>query len=752
MMVRGAGRIRGLGVNIGAKLRGRGSRETLLYWALVVAFLIAASVLFAAQPVLLQSLRHLTFDAYQRIMPAPAAPDAPVRVVAIDEESLARLGQWPWPRSTMAQLTDQLGAAGASAIVFDVLFAEPDRTSPEQMLVWLPEERSQTLRQVIAEWPTHDNVFAESLARNPVILAAALHHEASEQGFPAKGGFAVAGDDPGPFLARFAGVSANLPDLNAAAQGVGFINWVPDRDQVLRRVPLLALHGEALAPSLDLEALRVAQGASTYIVRSSNAHGATAFGQSTGVNEVRVGGAVIPTGPHADMWLHFRHSQPERYISAADVVFGEANPADLAGRIILIGATAPGLMDLRATPLDSTIPGVEIHQQIIEQVVAGRYLSRPDFAPGIEWLIAVLVVLLIAAVALRAPASVSALLGLVIIGALFAIGLVLFSRTGYLFDPVFPAACAFVFAASAATYLYRRAELQRAEIRRAFSQYVAPSIVKELANHPERLKLGGEVRDLTLLVCDIRNFTSISERFSAVEVTAFINSFLTPLTDIIIDRGGTIDKYMGDSIMAFWNAPMDDAAHAAHACDAALRMSLKLRELNVQWRAEAAAAARPFEDVAIGVGLNSGECCVGNLGSDRRFDYSAIGDAVNVASRLEGLTKVYGLALLVGEETVKRAPALDFIEVDLVRVKGRQAPSRVFTLLPDGAAASGEHRLFLDAYRSGDWAKATALLAALRGSSAAELTPLYVTYAERLQRLEQAPPANWDGVYEFEHK
>lgn len=726
-------------------------REKRLYWGLVAAFLAVASVLFAAQPALFQSLRHLTFDTYQRMAPASALSDSPVRVVAIDDESLARLGQWPWPRSTMAQLTDQLGAAGASAIVFDVLFAEPDRTSPEQMLVWLPEQRSRALRNVISRWPTHDAAFAESLGRNPAILAAVLHHGPTEQSFPLKAGFAAAGDDPAAFVASFAGVSGSLPALTEAAHGVGFINWVPDRDQVIRRVPLLARQGETLAPSLTLEALRVAQGASTYIVRSSNAHGATAFGQATGVNEVRVGAAVIPTGPSADMWLHFRHSQPERYFSAAEIVYGEVDPTELAGRIILVGATAPGLMDLRATPLDSAIPGVEIHQQIIEQVVAGRHLSRPDYAPGIEWLIAMLAVLIIAAVALRAPPSLSAALGLVIIALLFGAGLFLFSSAGYLFDPVFPAACAFVFAASAATYLYRRAEMQRAEIRRAFSQYVAPSIVKELANHPERLKLGGEVRDLTLLVCDIRNFTSISEKLSAEEMTAFINSFLTPLTDVIIESGGTIDKYMGDSIMAFWNAPMDDAEHARHGCEAALRMCAQMAELNAQWRAEAAAAGRPFEDVAIGIGINSGECCVGNLGSDRHFDYSAIGDAVNVTARLEGLTKVYGLALLVGEETVRRAPELAFVEVDLVRVKGRQTPSRIFTLLPE-AAASVEHQAFLDAYRGGEWEKASALLSGLRKASGAPLAKLYGAYEARLTHLAQARIEAWDGVYDFEHK
>lgn len=728
-----------------------GWKAPKLYWLFVAGFLLLASAIFFAQPALLQSLRAFAFDSYQRLAPAPQWTESPVRVVAIDEDALQRLGQWPWPRSTMSQLTDELGAAGAAAIVFDVMFAEADRTSPEQMLAWLPPERSRTLRPVIARWPTHDSAFAETLARHPTVLAGVLHHE-GDAAFPVKAGFASAGDDPLPFLAPFSGYSGSLPALADAARGVGFINWVPDRDQVIRRVPLLARQGDAMAPSLALEALRVAQGASTYIVRSSNASGVTAFGQHTGVNEVRVGDFGVPTDANSDIWIHFRASAPGRYISAATVIDGELDPAEVNGRIVLIGATASGLLDLRATPLDASIPGVEVHQQILEQMLSGRFLQRPDFAPGVEWLVAVLAVLLISAVAPRTNATVSAGLGVAIIAAVGAAGVLLFMYAGYLFDPVFPAACAFIFAAGSATYLYRRAELQRAEIRRAFSQYVAPSVVKELAANPERLKLGGEVRDLTVLVCDVRNFTTIAEGMSAEQLTAFINSFLTPLTDIIIEHGGTIDKYMGDAIMAFWNAPLDDPEHARRACEAALLMSEKMRELNVTWRAEAEAAGRAFKDVAIGVGINSGECCVGNLGSDRHFDYSAIGDTVNITSRLEGLTKVYGLTLLAGEDTAKRAPDLPFVEVDLVRVKGRTAPSRIYTLLPADVAPAAEHGPFLAAYRAGQWADARALLTALRTSSSGQLQRCYAAFEARLDRLAAVRAEDWDGVYEFEQK
>ncbi|MBI3438695.1 MAG: adenylate/guanylate cyclase domain-containing protein, partial [Proteobacteria bacterium] len=595
-----------------------------------------------------------------------------------------------------------------------------------------------------------------ALGRYRTVLAASFQNGADSEVFPQKAGLVFAGDNPAQLLPSYASVSTNLPELSEAAQGVGFMNWVPDRDQVVRRVPLFARQGETVAPSLALEALRVAVGASTYMIRSSNAHGATAYGQHTGINAVRVGPAIIPTDAQGELWLHFRPGNLAEHIPAWRVISGDVGAADLNGRIILIGSSAPGLMDLRATPLDASIPGVDVHQQLLEQIVSGHFLTRPDYAPGAEWLVAVLSILLLAFAATRVPASLGALLALVVIVAICGGGVLLFNRAGYLFDPVFPSLCAFLFAASSATYLYRQTEHQRAEIRRAFGQYVSPAIVRELAAHPERLKLGGEVRDLTLLMCDIRNFTSISEKLNAEELTAFINSFLTPLTDIIIENGGTIDKYKGDAIMAFWDAPIDDPEHARRGCEAALKIIERLKSMNDGWRAEAEKAGRAFNDVAIGVGLNSGECCVGNLGSDRRFDYSAIGDTVNVSSRLESLTKTLKLSLLVGEETAALAPGLPFIEVDLVRLKGRSAPSHVFTILPDLVSTPAwlplneRHGALLAAYRGARWGEAETLLQAIAPPPA--LRGLYEVYARRIARLKTSSVEQWDGVYELEEK
>jgi adenylate cyclase len=441
------------------------------------------------------------------------------------------------------------------------------------------------------------------------------------------------------------------------------------------------------------------------------------------------------------------------------VLNGEVDPAGIRGKIVLIGASAPGLMDLRATPLGAAIPGVEIHQQVLEQLLSGRFLTRPDLAPALELLTAIFAVLLLAITSPRLSAGAGAALGAATILAIFGASALAFLRGGYLFDPVFPSACAFLFGAGSAVYLHRQTEMQRAEIRRAFSQYVSPSVVRQLAANPERLRLGGEVRDLTLLFCDVRNFTGISEGMAAEELTSFINRLLTPLTDIIIETGGTVDKYMGDAIMAFWNAPLDDPGHARHACEAAAQMVAKMTELNAEWRAEAEAAGRSYTEVAIGIGVNSGDCCVGNLGSYRRFDYSAIGDNVNLTSRLEGLTKVYGLPLVVGEDTAGRLPDLHFLEVDLVRVKGRTTPTRIFTLpstLRAEAAALDVvwrlHEGFLRDYRNGDWTPARASLAELQANGPESLRGLYATYGQRIAKLAERGGETWDGVYELEEK
>jgi adenylate cyclase len=733
-------------------------RAGRLYLLLIIALVAAAVALRVADPFFVQALRLIAFDSYQRLSPETYDPDLPVRVVDIDEESLERVGQWPWPRDVVAELLTGLAGQGAAVVAFDVLFAEPDDTQVEGAIL-SPEQSPAGDGPAVSGPASRDQVLAAAIGETAVILSTVLSNRSSPAP-PAKAGYAFAGDDPRPFIPSYPGATSNVPLLDAAASGIGSINWTPDRDQVVRRVPLIARVGDDFVPSLSTEALRVAQGASTYVLKASNASGETALGQETGLNHIKIGIYDVPTDPDGGIWLKFRPGNPEAYVSAWRVLEGQPLADEIEGRIILIGTSAPGLVDLRATPLDPAIAGVEVHAQAIEHILTGRSLTRPDYALAVELAVVVVFGLGLAFVLPRTSARLSALVGVSTIAVVIAGGWIAYTRLNLLFDPTYPALALFMLVAAATIYVYRRVELQRAEVRLAFSHYVSPAVVDEIIANPDRLELGGELRDLTLLFCDVRNFTSISERMNATELTHFINSLLTPLTDIILSNRGTIDKYMGDAIMAFWNAPLDDPDHAAHACKSAKEMALKMGDLNRKWREEAEGVGRVFVPVSIGIGVNSGECVVGNLGSDQRFDYSALGDEVNVASRLEGLTKIYGMATVIGEPTVQRNPALPTLELDLMRVKGRSQPTRLYTLSDTlGADAKTIDRLaplqqeMLQAFRSQDWDRAEALIDQCTRLNIASLETYFQIYSTRIEDFRvDPPPSDWDGATTAETK
>jgi adenylate cyclase len=732
------------------------ARARFTFALLVCGIVLAAAAIRFLDPFPIQALRLIAFDSYQRLSPQRYRPALPVRIVDIDEASLARLGQWPWPRTVMRDLLDRLGAAGAAVVAFDVQFAEADRASLEQIVRRLPQEEAGRLADIIIGRETYDEQFAAALERTPSVLATALAQgDGNEFRMPRKAGFAVAGDDPRPFIPNFGGGAGNLPIFEEAAAGIGSINWIPDRDQVLRRVALLYRVGDVFVPSLFAEALRVAQDASTYVLKSSNASGETAFGERSGLNHIRIGDLEIPTDPDGAIWIKYRPTAPERFLSAQDVLAGNVPNEEIAGRIILIGSSAPGLLDLRATPLDAAVPGVEIIAQALEHVISGRTLTRPDYALGLEQFVIVLFGLLIALVLAKVSARAAGLMGTFAVMSVTVGGWLAYDHLGLLLDSLYPALSLLVLLVAATFYVYRQVERQRGEVRRAFSRYVAPAVVDELIANPDKLELGGEVRELTLLFCDVRNFTSISERLTAAELTRFINELLTPLSDSILRNRGTIDKYMGDAIMAFWNAPLAIADHAGHACRTAIDMAERMQDLNRRWREEAEAAGRTHREVRIGIGINTGNCCVGNLGSVQRFDYSAIGDEVNVASRFEGLAKLYKLTAIVGERTVREAHGLPALELDLVRVSGREKPTAIYTLCPllDGdaervAELQTVHGEFLAAYRQGCWDAAEAAIARCRGMGVASLESYYALFLSRIAAYRAVPPPDdWGGVF-----
>jgi len=717
--------------------------------------LIAAWVSFQDVPVVDQ-LRNLVFDSYQRQRPRAYRADLPVRIVDIDEESLQRLGQWPWPRDLMARLVDRLGELGAATVALDIIFAEPDRFSPSNLVrVWQDRPELAALRTSIAQLPDSDAALAQSVGRTPSVTAFALSDAGRSAAPQSKGGFASAGDDPLPFVQRYRGAVTTLPAIEAAAAGNGATNYVPDADNTVRRAPLLLALNDTLYPSFAAEALRVAQGAGSYTIKSSGASRETGFGAATGIAMVRIGNAIVPTDAAGRMLLHDSGHVAQRFIPAWSVLEAGFDGQKIAGMIVFVGSTAEALKDIRTTPLAAVIPGVEIHAEVIEQILAQDFLHRPDWFQGAETLAFVVLGIVLIIAIHYAGALWSLLIAAIAAAAAIAVSWYGFTHLAYLIDPLFPCLVILLVYLSSSLLAYIRTEREKRFVRNAFSRYMSPVLVDQLSSHPELLVLGGRMRNLTILFSDIRGFTRIAEQLDPEELTRLINRFLTPLTNVIQESGGFVDKYMGDCVMAFWNAPLDIPGHGRLALETALKMRSELDQLNEKLKAEAAAANRKPIVLAAGIGLNSGRACVGNMGSEQRFDYSVIGDAANIASRLEGLSRAYGVDVVVGEDTAGEAPELALLELDLVRVKGRDTPLRIFTLLGDAQMAASDgfrqlkevHANLLAAYRRQDWPAADVALAFCRPLAPA-LAALYDVYEQRIAEFEVSPPpTDWDGVF-----
>lgn len=629
----------------------------------------------------LDDLRNIVFDSFQRYAPRAYDPQTPVRVVGIDEASLKAYGQWPWPRDRLATLVERLNALGAAVIVFDMIFAEADRAGAKAFIDSLTDVRLRAeATRIMRETPDGDARFADAMAVAPTVLGVALS-DAGDSQTPEKAGFVTLGDEPSAFLVSFGGLVAPIPPLAIAAKGLGATNWTPDRDQVVRRVPLVMRAGDRLTPSLAIEALRVAQGAGSYVIRASNASGETAFGVQSGVNAIRVGAFDIATGPAAEVRPRYARADPARVLSALAIYEGKVPRAEIEGKIVFVGARAVGLGDLRATPLEPAIAGVDVHAQLVESLMSGALLYRPDWAIGLERVVAVLAFFLTMSLLFLAPAAVAALFGPALVVTFILGAFYLFDTYGLLIDAVFPGLVVIGGYLVGAVTLWRTENRARNQVRNAFGKFVAPAVVERLAENPELLVLGGETRELSVLFCDLRSFSRISEGLSASELTAFMNAYLTPMTDAILACDGTIDKYIGDAILAFWNAPLDIPRHHAKAVTAALTMRAELSTFNVM------RAFQGLAPVSFGVGLHAGPCSVGNMGSIRRFDYSILGDAVNLASRLEGASKAFGTDVLASGAIRDAVPDVAWLDLGWVAVVGRAAPVQIFALAGDEETA-----------------------------------------------------------------
>lgn len=722
---------------------------------LALGLLAALIVVRVWDPPPVEFVRLKIFDFYQSTKPREPAQQ-PIVIVDIDEQSLAEIGQWPWPRTTIAKLTSQLMAYKAIAVAFDVVFAEPDRLSPGQVAERLPQ-LSEELKSELGALPDNDSILAETFARSRVVIGeSGLPQETDLETRPIKPhSFGIIGPDPKPYMHHFDGLVRNLPELEAAATGHGAFTIIPESDGLVRRVPALISVGDEIIPTLSLELLRIATGQTTYAVKTDPA----------GIKSIVLGGVEIPTDPHGRIWVYFSPLDQSRYIPAKDVINGTAPPEALTGNVVFVGTSATGLLDIKTTPVNDAVPGVEVHAQLLEAMLTRTQLVRPNYAIGAEVLITAGISILIIIIVPLLGALWSLVLGGVVAATLVAGSWYLFLEERILIDVAFALATSFALHAFLVYENYFREEARRRQVRTAFQQYLSPALVEQLAQDPDRLVLGGETRGMTFLFCDVRGFTGISEQYrdDPQGLTALINRLLTPLTEAILERNGTIDKYMGDAIMAFWNAPIDDAEHGLNACNSALDMLKRLEVLNETMAAEAKERGEGFNPLRIGIGLNTGECTVGNLGSAQRFDYSVIGDSVNLASRLEGQSKNYGVHVIIGAQTAeigKQSYAL--LELDLIAVKGRHEPEHIFALLGDKAlredatfeALAERNVAMLEAYRNRQWDRARALAQECRElDPGLELGTLYDLYEERIEQNQtDPPPPDWGGVFVAETK
>tara|TARA_R110000787_G_scaffold25757_5_gene72251 strand:+ start:16472 stop:18808 length:2337 start_codon:yes stop_codon:yes gene_type:complete len=733
-----------------------------------VALLLLVLLIFirVLDPQVVEVLRLKTFDLYQNMKPRVVPPQRPVVIIDLDEKSLFDIGQWPWARTTVAQLIDNLREYGVPVVGFDIVFAEPDRMNPSNLADTLAANIDASGAKLDLEQlqplyalPSNDKILADAISKLATVVGqGGINYKVEGKGNyeGRKPSFAIRGGKADKYLYKFADLTRNVDVLDSAATGHGVFSVNPEIDGLIRRIPLVLNVDGALYSALSMELLRVATGQKTMLLNIDE--------QAGGIQSLQVGRAFnIPTDILGRIFVYYSRYDRDKYVSASSVLNKTAKREDLEGKIAIIGTSAVGLLDIKATPVERQLPGVEVHANVIESVISTygynvpQMLERPFYAQGIEAIFIIVVGLALIILVPRIGARWTLILLLVVATSLFSGSWYFFSQKLQLFDPVYPTLTAVVLYLYLTYASYAREEAQRRLVRGQFSRYMSPKLVEELAKNPDKLRLGGEMRDMTLLFCDVRGFTTVSEQFTAEGLTQLINRFLTPMTDIIVDREGTIDKYMGDCIMAFWNAPLDDPEHAHNAADSALTMMERLDSLNEELRLWAEEEGRKHVPLNVGIGLNSGIACVGNMGSEQRFDYSVLGDTVNTAARLEGQSKTYGVDIVIGEETKKGAVGYATLELDLIQVKGKTEAVRIFGLMgkPDVATSDWflklkeKHEALIEAYRGQRWDEAIALgkeCRQIRGEL--HIDGFYDLIDERIEVFREAPPpADWDGVF-----
>ncbi|NJS35693.1 MAG: CHASE2 domain-containing protein [Brachymonas sp.] len=739
---------------------------------LVLALLHTANIL----PIgVLQRLDDIIYDTRLRAT-MPKTMDDRVVIIDIDEKSLAEVGRWPWGRNKMADLVNELFDQQKIAILgFDVLFAEADDSSGLKRLRQLAANEmkdqagfAERLGQMEAGLD-YDSLFAKSLEKRPVVLG---YYMTSDRDGRTSGELPPAVMQKSALQGRhikfttWSGYGANIPPLAKAAPMGGFFNSITDTDGVVRSIPLVAEYKGQYYESLSLAVFRVLTGLPTiepgfpkerFLSRSYQGLESILLKQGDKSLAIPVDdrvAALVPfRGPGNVAGGSFK------YISAADVLAKKVAPGVLSGKIVLLGTTAPGLLDLRVTPVGETYPGVEVHANVISGLLDGRIYVKPDYALGYEVLLLIVagLILAFALPLLSAPKAVA--LSVAVIASLVGLNFWLYLGGGL----VLPLATALVMALTAfalnMSYGYFVESKSKRQIANLFGTYVPPELVDEMVKDPDSYNMKATSKELTVMFCDMRGFTKMSETMEPTQLQGLLNDVFSRLTNVIRNNRGTIDKYMGDCVMAFWGAPVDSPDHAALSVKTAMEMAGEVRKINEEHR------SKGLPEIGVGIGLNTGMMCVGDMGSSIRKSYTVIGDSVNLGSRLEGLSKTYGVDIVVAESTKKLASDIAWQELDKVRVKGKDQAVAIFWPLAPLDRLPKEQAdelklwaMFLKSYRAQDWDQCDLHMLNLErtistkaGKSAKKY--LYQLYSERVASMRLLPfDPSWDGATNFETK
>ncbi len=690
-------------------------------------------------------------------------PTGEVVIIAIDEKSIDKFGRWPWQRKRIAELIDKLNEYEAKVVAFDIVFSEPDESSGINVVKDLKGKLKNKSRDVVStielveREADNDKRLAEALRKNPSIIIGYYfftsrdeikHIVKNEETIGDKSLYInsskftsirnIEKDAPMPELLTAVGVEENIPVISEAAGDFGYFNIVPDSDGTVRWVPLALSHGENVYPHLSLEAVRKYADSPPLFLNVAG----------YGVDSISIGNETIPTDEKGRLLINFRGPQKTfPHYSFSDVVDGVVPVDDLKDKIVLVGATATGIYDMRVMPYEGTFPGVEIHANIIDNILQGDFIHRPEWILVFDLLAILLLGISLSVLIPRIRSVYAAILTISLIVFYIIANNYIFNEWNMWLTEVYPIFTIILTSGGVTIFQFMTEEREKRKIGKAFSHYVSPSLMNEILKDPKKLVLGGEEKRLTVLFSDIRGFTTVSEGLKPQVLVKLINDYLTPMTDIILKNGGTIDKYMGDAIMSFWGAPVWQEDHHIRACRTALEMLKKLGELQAIWEKSG------IPKLEIGIGLSTGKVTVGNMGSTTRFDYTVMGDTVNLGSRLEGLNKEYGTYAIVPKYTYEDVKTeFIFRQLDWVKVKGKDRPIKIYELMGeknDGGGLKEVAEMFeagLKSYMEREWDEAEGHL-----QSVLKLRPddrpsrVFLLRIEMLRKTEL--PLDWDGVF-----